>query len=158
MGDDGLTLAQPGSGQVEWRLLSGGGGRKSVGSSRALARLVAAQTVPHPTGPVHDDPAMFVGGPVLRGGRRVAAHTAPAGMSDGALRLPAGGPRRRVVDRVARGRGEDVAEGLVRGVEAVDVVEHDGGAHGVVGGLERMSHHSLTSTSSPSCMGCPVTV
>ena len=91
----------------------------------------------------------------------MAAHTASTGVSQD-LRLPGGRPGRGVVDRVAGSRGEDIGEGLVRAVETVDVVEHDGTTHGVMASVERVvsSHHCISSSSSasPSCMGHPVTV
>ena len=92
----------------------------------------------------------------------MAPHTTTAGVTE-CLALPRRRAGCRVVDRVGGSRGENVAERLVRAVETVDVVEHDGSTHGVMAGVqgrEGMSHHGVSSapSASPSCMGHPVTV
>ena len=91
----------------------------------------------------------------------MAPHTTTAGVTE-CLALPRRRAGCRVVDRVGGSRGENVAERLVRAVETVDVVEHDGSTHGVMASVQGMvgTHHGISSASapSPSCMGHPVTV
>ena len=161
-------LAHAHGGHVKGRLLGGGGWwlQQPVPSPRTAARLtIASHTValsgleaaplagPRPVHQRLGGPG--VGGPLLGGGRGVRAHTAATGMPHGRPRaawtltshwghvyVPAGGSHcGRVVHRVRAG-GEQGVEGLVGRVEAVDIIEHDGGAGHVTGVQAWMARHA----------------
>ena len=161
-------LAHAHSGHVKGRLLGGRRGwlQQPVASPRTAACLtIAAHTVtlpgleaaplPRPC-PVHQRlGGPGVGRPLLRGRWGVRAHTAATGVPHGGpwatwpltsnwghVNVPAGGSHCGRVVHCVRAGGEQGVEGLVGRVEAVDIVEHDGGAGHVTGVQARMARHA----------------